>query len=50
MDAIGTPFCVTVDHQTKEDNTVTIRYRDTMEQERIPADKVREIVLKEINS
>ena len=30
MDAIGTPFCVTIDHQTKEDNTVTIRYRDTM--------------------
>ena len=39
MDAIGTPFCVTVDQQTKEDNTVTIRYRDTMQQERIPADK-----------
>ena len=35
MDAIGTPFCVTIDHQTKEDNTVTIRYRDTMMQERI---------------
>src|ERR1700754_3847009 len=48
MDAIGTPFCVTVDQQTKEDNTVTIRYRDTMQQERIPADKVREIVLREI--
>jgi glycyl-tRNA synthetase len=48
MDAIGTPFCVTVDHQTKEDNTVTIRYRDTMQQERIAADKVKEIVLKEI--
>lgn len=34
-DAIGTPLCVTVDHQTKEDQTVTIRNRDTMEQERI---------------
>jgi len=44
MDAIGTPFCVTVDHQTKEDNTVTIRYRDTMQQERIHLDKVKEIV------
>jgi glycyl-tRNA synthetase len=44
MDAIGTPFCVTVDHQTKEDNTVTIRYRDTMQQERIPLNKVRETV------
>jgi glycyl-tRNA synthetase len=36
MDALGTPFCITVDHQTKEDNTVTIRYRDTMTQERVP--------------
>lgn len=35
QDAIGTPFCITVDHQTMEDNTVTIRYRDTMLQERI---------------
>lgn len=48
MDAIGTPFCVTVDQQTKEDNTVTIRYRDTMLQNRIPADKVKEIVLSAI--
>ena len=48
MDAIGTPFCVTVDHQTKEDNTVTIRYRDTMQQERIPLDKIRETVLNAI--
>lgn len=49
MDAIGTPFCVTVDHQTKEDNTVTIRYRDTMQQERIPVNKIREIVQNQIN-
>jgi glycyl-tRNA synthetase len=48
MDAIGTPFCVTVDHQTKEDNTVTIRYRDSMQQERIPISRVKEIVAKEI--
>jgi len=48
MDAIGTPFCVTVDHQTKEDNTVTIRHRDTMQQERVPLEKVREIVLQAI--
>ena len=48
MDAIGTPFCVTVDQQTKTDDTVTIRYRDTMKQERIPANKVREIVANEI--
>jgi glycyl-tRNA synthetase len=38
QDAIGTPFCITVDHQTLEDNTVTIRHRDTMAQERVPAD------------
>ena len=34
-DAIGTPLCVTVDHQTKDDQSVTIRYRDSMEQERV---------------
>ncbi|MBS1626705.1 MAG: glycine--tRNA ligase [Bacteroidetes bacterium] len=48
MDAIGTPFCVTIDHQTKEDNTVTIRYRDSMKQERIPLDKIKALVLNEI--
>jgi len=47
MDAIGTPFCVTIDHQTKEDNTVTIRYRDSMLQERILLSKVKELVLAE---
>ena len=35
QDAIGTPFCLTIDHQTLEDDTVTIRHRDTMEQQRI---------------
>jgi glycyl-tRNA synthetase len=45
MDAIGTPFCVTVDHQTKEDNTVTIRYRDSMKQDRVAIDQLKEIVL-----
>ncbi len=40
QDAVGTPFCITVDHQTIEDETVTIRNRDTMEQERI---KISEI-------
>jgi glycyl-tRNA synthetase len=48
MDAIGTPFCVTVDHQTKEDNTVTIRYRDSMLQERIGLADVRKIVMEKI--
>jgi len=49
QDAIGTPFCVTIDHQTKEDNTVTIRYRDSMQQERIPMSEVKALVLKHIN-
>jgi glycyl-tRNA synthetase len=44
MDALGTPFCVTIDHQTKEDNTVTIRYRDSMLQERIPLSSVKDLV------
>lgn len=45
MDAVGTPFCVTIDHQTKEDNTLTIRYRDTMLQERIALSDVKNLVL-----
>ncbi|HQY12743.1 MAG TPA: glycine--tRNA ligase [Ferruginibacter sp.] len=49
MDAIGTPFCVTIDHQTKEDNTVTIRYRDTMTQERVALKDVKDIILKAIS-
>lgn len=49
MDAIGTPFCVTIDHQSKEDQTVTIRYRDTMEQQRVHMSEVKDIVLKAIN-
>ena len=44
QDAIGTPFCITVDHQTLEDNTVTIRYRDTMQQERVAADDLGKII------
>lgn len=48
QDAIGTPFCVTIDHQTKEDNTVTIRYRDSMLQERILLSKVKDLVLEAV--
>ncbi|MDB5146252.1 MAG: glycine--tRNA ligase [Mucilaginibacter sp.] len=44
QDAIGTPFCITVDHQTLEDNTVTIRHRDSMAQERVPADQLDKII------
>ena len=45
MDAIGTPYAVTIDHQTKEDQTVTLRDRDTMTQERIPLAEVKSRVL-----
>ncbi|MFZ9661037.1 MAG: glycine--tRNA ligase [Chitinophagaceae bacterium] len=48
MDALGTPFCVTVDHQTKEDQTVTIRHRDSMKQERIHIDAIKQMVIKKI--
>ncbi|HRI21845.1 MAG TPA: glycine--tRNA ligase [Panacibacter sp.] len=46
QDAIGTPFCVTIDHQTKEDGTVTLRNRDTMAQQRMPVSSIKEEVLK----
>jgi glycyl-tRNA synthetase len=38
QDEIGTPFAVTIDHQTIEDDTVTLRDRDTLEQERVPVE------------
>ena len=44
MDAIGCPYCVTVDQQTLEDNTVTLRDRDTMEQKRVPISELRSII------
>ena len=49
QDAIGTPLCVTIDHQTLEDKTVTIRFRDSMEQDRIPLKQVAEVIGKEVN-
>ena len=42
QDLIGTPFCIAVDYQTMEDDTVTIRHRDTMEQERVPISELKE--------
>ena len=44
QDAIGTPFCITVDHETLVDNCVTIRYRDTMLQERVKVDELHHII------
>ena len=48
QDAIGTPFCVTVDHQTKEDGTVTIRERDTMKPWRVSIDELEAIVAEKV--
>jgi glycyl-tRNA synthetase len=47
QDLIGTPFCIAVDHQTIEDDTVTIRHRDTTLQERIPIQHLRDRLVKE---
>ncbi|MFZ4465392.1 MAG: glycine--tRNA ligase, partial [Bacteroidales bacterium] len=47
-DAIGTPYCITVDHQSLEDNTVTLRDRDTMLQERVPIENLVTIIAKKI--
>lgn len=49
QDFIGTPFCITVDHQTLEDGTVTLRHRDTMEQERIHKDELNRLVRKAVS-
>lgn len=49
QDALGTPFCVTVDHQTLEDQTVTIRHRDTMQQQRIKIDALNALIEKEVS-
>ena len=44
QDAVGTPYCVTVDYDTLKDNTVTLRFRDTMEQERVSIDQLNGII------
>ncbi len=44
QDAIGTPYCITIDYDTMKDDTVTIRFRDTMQQERVPIAKLHEII------
>ena len=49
MDAIGTPYCITIDHQTLTDNTVTLRDRDTMQQERISIDNLEQFIADKVN-
>lgn len=48
-DAIGTPFCITIDHQSLEDDTVTIRHRDTMEQERVQINILQAFIKKNVD-
>ncbi|RLG43719.1 MAG: glycine--tRNA ligase [Thermoproteota archaeon] len=50
MDEIGTPVCITVDHQTLEDNTVTMRDRDSMKQIRVPITRLPEKISRFLNS
>ena len=47
QDAIGTPLCITVDHDSLQDGCVTVRYRDSMRQDRVPVSEVRSLVEKE---
>ena len=49
QDAIGTPYCITVDHQSLEDGCVTVRERDTMSQERVPITELRALIDKRVN-
>ena len=49
QDALGTPFCITVDHQTLEDQTITVRYRDTMNQERISLTDISKKIQSEVS-
>ena len=49
QDAAGTPLCVTVDHQTLEDHTLTVRFRDTMKQIRIPMDELNGLVAQKVS-
>jgi glycyl-tRNA synthetase len=50
QDEMGTPYCITVDHQTSEDQTVTLRDRDSQAQDRIGLDKLSEVLTTKIDS
>ncbi len=49
QDAIGTPYCITIDHQTLEDQSVTIRYRDSMAQERVSIEQLKDIIKEKVS-
>jgi glycyl-tRNA synthetase len=48
-DAIGTPFCITVDHESLENNTVTLRHRDSMQQERVSIDELEQHIASKVS-
>jgi glycyl-tRNA synthetase len=50
QDEIGTPFCVTVDHESLEDNAVTVRDRDTWEQERVSINELKDYLQKRLSN
>jgi glycyl-tRNA synthetase len=49
QDAIGTPICITIDHDSLEDESVTIRYRDSMEQKRLKVSELESIITQEVS-
>ncbi len=49
QDAIGTPYCITIDHQTLDDGSVTIRYRDSMQQERVKIEQLKDIISEKVS-
>ena len=49
QDAIGTPYCITVDYESLKDNCVTVRERDSMQQSRVPVSELRALIDKEVN-
>ena len=49
QDALGTPYCITVDHQSLEDHTVTLRERDTMQQERIAIERLKKLIVDKVS-
>jgi glycyl-tRNA synthetase len=50
QDEIGTPFCLTIDHQSLEDRTITLRDRDSLKQERLPIDGIAEEIERRVSA
>ncbi len=50
QDEIGTPFCLTIDHQSLEDGTLTLRDRDSLAQERLPIEGIAEEIERRVNA